>query len=227
MTLGLVVFGAYLLPTLQIAGDFTGGKIFDRYLDVPLLGIIIIGLVVLYYLVEYWRKSRWILLGLVVVVGIGLGMVTTYYIPTWKTNIASTEHRYYTYPKTDSTIYNYVLSLIQYKELDKAENFVLTEMGALKSTWLKDYFLGSISYYREEYGAAYNLLFTASVKATKAGDYPLSNIYLARILVGKGDFSGARGILNELLAHPKNSPGGTFQAREILKDIVKLEKLKE
>ena len=151
VTLGLVIFGAYLLPTLQIFGDFTGGKIYDRYLDVPLIGLIIIVILGLYYILRFWERGWPLIIGVVAVVGFSLGMITHNYIPSWKSNIASSEHIYNTYPKNEELMFEYVTSLVSGGELETAEFFVTTQMNDLKTDWLREYFLGRIAYNKRNF----------------------------------------------------------------------------
>ncbi|WP_223550795.1 tetratricopeptide repeat protein [Aestuariivivens sp. NBU2969] len=220
ITLGMLFFIIYLAPALSIFPDLPNEKIYDRYLALPLIGIFIVILGLLYLLQKYWPKTKLVLAGCVVFLCVCWYVMTINYIPVYRNDVTVWENNYRLDPNKDFNIHAYIRALILNKKFTQAE-FVIknidSKVNVNMSDALIEYYLGFNYFAQEKYELAEPLLFSSTIKAYKSGAYPHANYYLAIIYLNKGEVEKAEKLLREQLALPN----------KVLLDVIKIEKLLE
>lgn len=218
-TLGLLLFGIYLLPVLQIFPEVQNGAIYDRYLAFPLIGIFLIIVSLLMKISNAHPLGYIPLMGVFSSILIWWSILTVNYIPTFKNIVNSTENNYKLYPYWVHTSYSYAKALISSGELERAEKIVIEEPILEYPKWIKGYLLGEIYYLKGEHDMAYNLLFTSSINSTKKGSFPHANYYLAKILIERKNYPLARQLLKSQLDHRRKNPFSTHAAITLIQQI--------
>ena len=153
-------------------------------------------------------------------------VITTKYIPTFKSNLAVRGHLYNLYPEWDNTVNKLADILIIEGQLDEAEALVLSSKSfeSWYWSWERDYYLGYIALRRKDYEKAYKLLYSSAVQSSKKGMFPRANNLLAYLFMLKGNYEMARSLATEVLNHNRLiNPVEGSKARQLLKQIDSLE----
>lgn len=218
-SLGLLIFGIYLLPVLQVFPEMPNSKIYDRYLAIPIIGIFIIIISLVNKTTGAWRKRIVVVAGFLIILFGSWLIITIKYIPTFNSSVASTEYLYKLYPNWRTTPFNLTYALINDGQLDRAERMVKSEKSFEYPNWVKDYFMGRILQGRGDLDQAYNYLYSASVKTNRGGFFPFADFHIAEIMVKKKDYRTAKLILESILTHKMKNPVITCQAKKLASEI--------
>lgn len=109
---GFFMFILYLAPVLSIYPDIPNEKVYDRYLAIPFIGLLISLLPVLSKILTkslLWKK---ITVGFFAALAAILGFLTSLYVPVFQSGKSLMEHAYFYYPTRGSV----ALSLASYYE---------------------------------------------------------------------------------------------------------------
>ena len=217
--LGLSVFLVYLLPILQIYPEMVNAKVFDRYLAMPLIGLLIVLERLIWAFTRGWSARHIYAVCFLLFITSSWGYMLMKYIPTFNSNVAAMEHQYRIYPGGFTTSFNLADAWIYDGQLEKAETFVREEEVFQNPDWLYDFLLGEISLQRGELDKALQLFSTARHKTYIGGYFPIADVFLAEVLIKKGDYTAATNILKNLLSHKRKDPLVIYRALELMREI--------
>lgn len=217
--LGFFIFIIYLLPVLQIYPEMANAKIFDRYLAMPLIGLFLIIERAIWVLTKGWSSRQSLAIGLLVVISLAWGFLLVKYIPTFSNTVAAMEHQYRLYPDRFTPSINFADALIYDGQLDRAELLVREEESFKEPDWLSDFLLGEIYLERGDLDKAYDFLIAAKFKTYRVGAFPFADVFLAEIMIKKGNHAMAKTLLNNLLSHKQRDPLVTYRALELLREV--------
>jgi hypothetical protein len=215
ITIGLLLFGIYLAPLLQVYPEFLNATpIYDRYLAIPLIGIFIV-LIGIFNSFRFNKPVQKIMVYLFIAICVFWGILTINYIPKFKSNLTNFEHSYSLYPDASITQYRYANELLLNGEYELLEKLIATRISTPSNLWLSDYFLGYIEFKKGDFDKAYKLMFSASMQ----GNNPKPNIKLAEIMIIKKDYNSARRMLHRVLPNENMERTDKIKVKELIKKI--------
>jgi len=212
---GAAVYLVFLFPVLQIFVSLNNAAVYDRYLFLPVLGLIILIERCVAYLVLK-RSMQKVYIGILSSLIVVCSVLTFLYIPAFHSDVESTRHSYEHYPDWPSSAFNYVYALIEAGELDKAHEITLKEPTFSRPAWVRGYFRGWILLEQGRPEAAIGELGGAAWNARAGGYFPFPNIPLARALIQTGRVERARTLLREVVRSPIYQPLEVYRARKML-----------
>jgi hypothetical protein len=216
-TLGLLIYFVYMFPMLQIIVDAANASIYDRYLFLSALGLAVV-VERIFLPVFYSRKrARPVLAFLFIVLLLAMGMKTYRYIPTFRSNLDSTENSYRNYPHWNEAAFDYVTALVEAGELDRAMELTETEESFSHPLWVRDYFRGWIYLERGETDRAMDHLMQSSYLI---GSYfPFPDLLLGKALFMRGEYSIAEQLLENVVDSAAGYPLARYRADKVLDKI--------
>jgi len=218
--LGISVFLIYLLPVLQILPEMSNDHLYDRYLLIPQLGAYLLFVALIFSkVIAKHRKLKILLVIFTGVVIVNYAVMTSNYIPVFKNNLGIAENEYKIYPNDENAIYSFAQELMNSGEIDRAEEFVKEEAFFKKVDWLYNFFLGRIAYDRGDVDLAYTYQVAAYNKSNKPGVYQIAGVYLAKIMIEKGEYDNAYVLLNELKQKTLNEPNLSYHVADMLQEL--------
>jgi len=218
-SVGLLIFVVYLFPILQIFVEVSNATVYDRYLFLPVLGLCLILERGLTAATTRWKIARWAGAGLAVASVITLASLTFSYIPKFRSNLASMEHAYRTFPGWKRAAFDYEGALIEAGALDQAESLAKTEATFSEPSWVRSYFRGWIELERGNLALAMPHLEQASRLIHQGGYFPFTGVLLGRALLQTGELDRAELYLKDVLASPINQPIDQFRAKKLLEEL--------
>lgn len=218
--LGLCIFVLYISTVIHIYPDIPNDKVYDRYLAVPFIGIIIALIPAIHHLLSknnVWKKTTIIILSLIITI---LGILTTQYLPVYKNHLIALEHNYKYFPEKKDALFNYANELINKMELNTAEEVINSSVEFNPENGEKKYMLGRIALERKNYYRAITLLSKSSEESSLNGrpnyaDTPLAEAYIAVV-----DYEKAHHVLTKIIINNQH-PVAIYKAK------IRLEELKQ
>jgi hypothetical protein len=219
VTVGLLIFVVFLFPVLQIFVEVSNATVYDRYLFLPILGLCLILERGLAAAASRWKIARWAGTGMAMTSVVALAALTFSYIPNFRSNLASMEHAYRTFPGWKRAAFDYEGALIEAGALDQAESLAKTESTFSEPSWVRSYFRGWIELERRNLALALPLLEQASRLIHQGGYFPFTGVLLGRALLQTGQLDRAELYLKDVLASPINQPIDQFRAKKLLEEL--------
>lgn len=211
LLLGGIIYLFFLFPALQIAETLNNASIYDRYLFVPVLGLLIM---IEYFIYSFKRIDiyRWSV-GLLLII---YSFLTVNYVPTFRSDVESTAHTYRHFPQWPPSGFNHVYALIESGDLGRAEEIVLKEDALDNPPWVRSYFKGWIFLEKGMIDESIMELKYSAGLASSGGYFPYPNLPLARALLKRGRTGEAEYFLLEVLRSKIYNPLEYYKAKELL-----------
>lgn len=219
IVLGSCLFILFLLPVLQLHGSLANLSIYDRYLFIPALGIAILMERFLRFLPLALNRIKIVYLSIILGLVLVFAAITIAYVPTFKSDIASTRNSYEKFPDWPSSSFNYVYSLIEGGRLDEAWDITIREKSFSSPPWVRSYFKGWIYLQRGELEKAVSTLSYSSTFAISEGYFPFPNIPLGRALMASGRYNEAEQEFEKVLSSKIYQPLEMYHARKELEKL--------
>jgi hypothetical protein len=211
------LIGIYLLPVLHVVQEMPNTKIYDRYLAIPIIGLLIILISSINQFTKAWRKRTLIVLGGLIVVSSFWTVITFTYIPTFKTMVISTERTKQLYPEWLNASFNLAVSLIKDGQLERAEQLIKEENDF--AFWVKNYLNGRILQEKGDIKGAYQLFYAVSVVTHQQNLFLFADSHIAQIMMEKKEYNTAKAIVEGILNHPQKDPIISYQMKQLAKEI--------
>jgi tetratricopeptide (TPR) repeat protein len=218
-TIGLLICVVYFFPMLQLVMGVSNATVYDRYVFVSLLGICMALERALASAFIRERRLGWAFLLPVCMVALTLGTLTYSYIPKFRSNAASLEHSYTSFPGWKRAAFDYTYVLIEAGRLDEAMELAETESTYSSPVWVRDYFRGWIHLERGDLSRAIAHLEKSSELIQRDGYFPFAAVPLARAYIQKGDLHRAERALHRVLNAPIHNPMEQYRAKALLEQI--------
>lgn len=219
LCLGGSLFFLGLFPVLQLFNDLNNATVYDRYLFVSVVGLGIVigeGSRLLVDRFNCLRKSVICLGALALCL---LAVDSYYYVPTFASDVASTEHAYQNFPQNSSSAFNYATSLIEAGEYAQTLNLINNEPGLARPSWVTGYLRGWIAFEQGQFPMAETLLRVAAIQARLGGYYPYPNVLLAKAIVAQGRPRQANYFLNDVFNAQIYNPLEFYRAKKLREQI--------
>jgi tetratricopeptide (TPR) repeat protein len=165
------------------------------------------------------RRIGWAFLLSVGVVALTLAALTYSYIPKFRSNVASLEHSYRSFPGWKRAAFDYGYVLIEAGRLDEAMELAETESTYSSPLWVRDYFRGWIHLERGDLSQAISHLEKSSEFIQRHGYFPFAAVPLARAYMQTGDLYKAERALHRVLDAPIHNPMEQYRAKALLEQI--------
>jgi len=225
----IILFGAaiyifFIFPALQLFGRLVyNASIYDRYLAVALLGICILFERVFANIFNRAARMPFIPPALAAAVIIIFSWITMAYVQTFRSDIESTKNSYEKFPDWPGSSFNYVYSLIEGGELDKAWDITMREKSFLSPAWVRNYFIGWIYLQRGNPEEAVPVLSDSTALAISEGYFPFPGLPLGRALMALGRYESAANEFRQVLSSEIYQPLEMYHARKELEKIKRLQ----
>lgn len=218
-TLGLTIFFIYLLPVLQIFDDMPNDKVYDRYLAVPFIGILITLISILFRIISKWDKSKFYITGLAVSVLVSLSFLSFMYIPSFNNMLSSTKHTYEYFPHWEKSAFNYANILINSYQFEEANTLISSENRFVKNKSERFYLQGRICMEQRKFDTAIDLFYKSYEESQRIGSLPWADGPLAYLLIMMNRKDEARTILKRMISDNPKDPILLYKAESMLKQI--------
>ena len=221
----LLSVGIYFLtlaPALQLHGGQPNLGVYDRYLTLPILGIVMlveIAVAELSHSIGRGGGGKTLYgsaIGALLLVG---SWMTISYVPSFRSEVAVTENTLMKFPSWNAASFNHAISLIEADEWDQARRIVLEEPSMASPLWVRDYLLGWIDLEIGRTDDSYQRLMRAASLAAKGGYSPFPNLPLARTLIAMGRPELAERALQPILQARIYRPLEVYRAKKLLRSL--------
>lgn len=219
VVLASCMFILFLLPVLQLGEGFSNASVYDRYLFMSVLGIIILVERFLRLLPFRLRQTKGIHIGILTAVVIGFIVITIAYVPTFRSDIDSTRNSYEKFPDWQSSSFNYVYSLIEGGRLDEAWDITVREKSFSSPPWVRSYFKGWIYLQQGKPDQAVSTLSYSSILAISEGYFPFPSVPLGRALTASGRYREAEQEFEKALSSKIYQPLEMYHAKKEIEKI--------
>lgn len=218
--LGIGIYLLFLLPALQLQSSqqFNLG-VYDRYLFLPLLGLLLLLERAVAAGSRRARYPRAAYLAAGASLLLVFSALTWSYVPSFRSDVASTENSYRKYPHWSASAFNYVYSLIEAGELSQASAVLQKEPSFDNPQWVRGYFGGWIALEQGRPEEAIAHLRPSSWQAVHGGYFPYPNLPYARALIAAGRRAEAVEVLGQVLRAPVYHPLEAYRAKKLLENL--------
>jgi hypothetical protein len=213
LSLGWILFFLGLFPILQLFNEMNNAAVYDRYLFVSVVGLGLVMGEACRLLVGRFFYVRKFVVGFAFLFLCLLAFASYDYVPTFASDVASTEHAYSDFPQESSSAFNYATSLIEADEYVRAIDFINNEPGLARPRWVLSYLRGWIAYKQDQFVMAESLLRQAAILGKLGGYYPYPNVLLAKALVAQKRPGQASFFLNDVFNAQSYNPLEYYRAK--------------
>jgi tetratricopeptide (TPR) repeat protein len=211
-TVAISFYLVFLAPALQLFGDIRNAIVFDRYLFMPMFGIALLFGFACYRLAARGRRTGTIVSVIALSLVLLLSTLSHLYAFKFKSNVASLQHTYRTFPDWGRGSFNYAYALIEAKEFERAERLIRTEKSFSSPEWVRGYLFGWLLLETGQLDQAIAQLTRSSLLAGQGGYYPFPDLHLARAYALKGESELSRRHLLKILGLGSSHPLQYYRA---------------
>lgn len=219
--LGFFIFVLYISTVIHIYPDIPNDKIYDRYLAVPFIGILIALIPTFYFFLSKSNGLKKITITSCFILTVALGFLTSLYVPVFKNQLTALEHSYKYFPNKKDVFFNYTNVLINKMELDKAEKIVNAKAYLVSENGEKNFMLGRIYLERRDFNKAIALFRLSSKESRESGNFNHADAPLAKVYMLLGHYNEAEQLLLNVIENSYHITT-TYKAKEMLLELQQL-----
>lgn len=229
--LGFFIFSLYISTVVHVYPDIANDKVYDRYLAVPFIGIIIALIPSIYFFLSknsLWKKGTIVFCVSIVAI---LGFLTSKHLPVFNSMTTALGHTYYYFPNKhnsfafdseENVFFIYINKLINEKEFELAEELINRKTSMSQTNGQKNYLVGRIYMEKRDFNKAIELFQVSSKESDLSNSINNADGPLARIYMLLGRYSEAEQVLMKMLAKNKKNTANTAQARAMLQELTQI-----
>jgi hypothetical protein len=219
VTVGLLIYVSFYFHVLQLFNEMVNATIYSRYLFIPLLGAAILIERFFAFALSKHKKIRPVIICAFLALCLPMTGLSRATVPKFRSELASVEHAYKTFPGWSRAAFDYVYVLIEKGRLSKAAGLTETEPTFDKPPWVRDFLRGWIYLENGQLKHAKYYLRQAKFNIMLGGHFPFADLHLAKISLEEGNRTKAREYLNNTMNSALYNPVYYFRAKEMMKRI--------